>query len=1000
VSGPRPDPQHALALLKRYFLCRGDVLAFLTSWGKPCPTQEGSELEALLAAHVGGEAAPKARVRYRNRRGAGAEVNRFRVGSYTPALDGSTKWLCLDFDGGEHAEALADPKGTALAVHQAFTQAGLPAYLELSGGGRGWHLWCFFDPPAPARLARGLATALLPAEAALANGEVVSGRAGRVIEIFPKQTKIKPDGYGNLVWLPWWSEAEHPANQFHRVDDGGELVPYVPEVFDTVSAETVEPLVAAAREQAKEQRKQDKQRASERSWQEWRGRALAALPLESVYGPWLTGKRHANGWLECRDPESPSGDQNPSAGVADGTGEAERGQFHSFISGKTVSVFDFLIARGEAADFAAARRKVAELSGVEVPRPAGKGTRDRPTRPQIQVNNRQLRDIVAQAWAAIHASNDPPQLFLRRKSLARITWDGDLPTAEVVDEAAVFGLLAQVADWLRVTPDAVVNVSPSADASRVMLAYRDPHLPELEDIAFAPVFDQHGNLVCTPGYHPDAKLWYHRTESLPVNPPPSQPSRAQLDAAVDLLLNEPLGDFPFASDADRAHAVAALLLPLVRRRVDGPAPIHLVESPIPGSGKSLFSDLVGIIATGRSCEATTVSRDEDETRKKITALLAKGQPVIVLDNVRIGIDSSQLAAALTAETWTDRLLGQSRMLDLPNRATWLATSNNPRLSLEIARRCARIRLDPRTDRPWEREGFRHAPLREWAKSNRARLLEALLTLVQGWVAAGEPPGERALGSFEGWSSVIGGILGHAGIGGFLGNTEELYEAADVEGNEWREFVAAWWEEHRDRWISAKDLLELALARDMLGGVIGEKSLRSQQCRLGRALVAMRDRQFAEWRLLMHHDAHSKSAAYRLARVNSLGDPAGYRGMCRGISAPPYPAPICPEDAPGTGEDDAAGYRGISEVPPAGAHTGAHASAHARAYARAIPPGNPAISREQDPTAERASNHLASDPADPAGYGPSISREISRAYPAGPDDPPVDLAHLPEEGADE
>ena len=264
--------------------------------------------------------------------------------------------------------------------------------------------------------------------------------------------------------------------------------------------------------------------------------------------------------------------------------------------------------------------------------------------------------------------------------------------------------------------------------------------------------------------------------------------------------------------------------------------------------------------------------------------MARAQPVILLDNIRTGIESAQLAAALTAEVWSDRLLGQNRMIDLPNRATWLVTANNPRLSLEIARRCARIRLDPRTDRPWERTAFKHAPLREWIRANRARLVHALLVLVQAWIATGKPQGQRVLGSFESWSRVIGGILGNAGIDHFLGNTEELYETADAEGNEWREFVAAWWDAYHDNWVAAKDLLELALERDLLGSVIGDKSLRSQQTRLGRALAAVRDRQFGEWRVLMRRDAHTKGACYRL-------DPADGCGTCGtscGTSDPQVP----------------------------------------------------------------------------------------------------------------
>lgn len=113
-------------------------------------------------------------------------------------------------------------------------------------------------------------------------------------------------------------------------------------------------------------------------WSDWRARALAALPLHAVYGEWLTS-RTVNGWVQCRDPESPSGDQHPSAGVADAAPEAERGSFHSFRDGRTLSVFDFLISRGQAADFPSACARVAELAGVPLPGPGavGDGALDR-----------------------------------------------------------------------------------------------------------------------------------------------------------------------------------------------------------------------------------------------------------------------------------------------------------------------------------------------------------------------------------------------------------------------------------------------------------------------------------------------------------------------------------------------------------------------------------------------------------------------------------------------
>jgi hypothetical protein len=93
------------------------------------------------------------------------------------------------------------------------------------------------------------------------------------------------------------------------------------------------------------------------------------------------------------------------------------------------------------------------------------------------------------------------------------------------------------------------------------------------------------------------------------------------------------------------------------------------------------------------------------------------------------------------------------------------------------------------------------------------------------------------------------------------------ESADSEGNEWREFVSAWWDKFGDRWVIATQLLELALADDYLPGALGDKSARSQKTRLGIALQSMRDRQFAQWRIVARRATRGHRAEYRLAQVN-------------------------------------------------------------------------------------------------------------------------------------
>ncbi len=893
VTRAQPARDEAVRLLRERFLNRTDLVAILAPWGKPCPVEANGTLDELLLGHVLGPEVPETKVKYVNRRGSGAMKGRFRVGSYCPGPDDTTRWLCLDFDGEGHADALADPQAATLTAFDAFTSAGLPVYIERSGGGKGWHLWCFFDPPLPAAKARDLGYALAPKKAALADGsgEVADPGSNRGIEVFPKQPKIGRNRFGNMLWLPWWQGAPEGSNCFYRRNEAGALEPFAPAELATAPPEAVEAVLAkvVSTEKRREATPTPPAQApttngsSDVVWSEWRKRALAALSLEAVYGEWLTGKPSGVGWLECRDPSSATGDQNPSASVADGTGDAERGAFHTFIGGRTVSVFDFLVEHGMAADFRAARERVAELAGVPVPTFGPPAPREAPAaaaapsdlRPEIRLNNRQLRDVVADAWKAARAANRRPQLFVRSGGLVRLFRAEEGPRIESMDEAAVYGYLARIANWMRITEDAVFDVSPSKDVARDMMVYPHPELPALEAVVSTPVFDRDGALVSTPGYHAGARLWYHRQEGFEVPPVPERPSDEDVAAARALLLDDLVVDFPFAAASDRAHALGALVLPFVRRMVAGCTPIHLVEAPTPGSGKGLLGDLVSIVAVGRTCDPTTITSDEDEARKKITSILAKAQPVILIDNIKGGLDSAQLASALTAETWSDRILGQTRMIDLPNRATWIVTANNPHLSLEIARRCVRIRIDPKMDRPWSRTGFKHSPLRDWARANRVRLVHAVLVLVRSWLAAGKPPGKAVLGSFESWASVIGGILDHAGIPGFLQDTEALYEAADAEGQEWREFVRAWWEAHQDKWVPAGDLLSLALKSDLLGSVVGDKSPRSQKIKMGKALSAARDRHFANWRVLAGRNSNTKAAQYRLIEcdTDSADDPS-------------------------------------------------------------------------------------------------------------------------------
>ncbi|MBU1676220.1 hypothetical protein KKA85_10615 [bacterium] len=521
--------------------------------------------------------------------------------------------------------------------------------------------------------------------------------------------------------------------------------------------------------------------------------------------------------------------------------------------------------KGDVSDWFDAGHTVEELQELVEQAASADPPRTEPP-PRIQTNQRQLTDVIPEAWDALLAQNDPPRLFSATGGLARIVFDDGTPRIELLDESSAFGLLVRAAYWYTVVRGGEQDAKPPKDLARDILSFPHDDLPRLDSVATTPVFDAAGRLIATSGYHPCAKIWMHLGGDIKNLQVPDKPSRAQIEKAVDLIREHLLYDFPFAAESDEAHAIAAVLLLFVRRMILGPTPIHLIEAPVPGSGKSLLADLIAILVTGRASEATTITRNEDESRKKLTAILSRGRSIVTIDNVQGGLESSQLASAITTDTWSDRILGKTQMVEFPNRAVWLVTGNNPKLTMEIARRCVRIRLEPQQERPWEREGFRHDPIRTWALERRPALVRAALVIIQGWVAAGRPMGTKTLGSFESWASVIGGILQFAGVRDFLADTQEFYETADSDGADWRAFATAWWDVHGDRPVSIGTLLQLAVDRDLIPFAIASKSEHGQKVRLGKALNEIRDRRIGDVRVICTTDTHSKTKMYRLAQA--------------------------------------------------------------------------------------------------------------------------------------
>lgn len=505
------------------------------------------------------------------------------------------------------------------------------------------------------------------------------------------------------------------------------------------------------------------------------------------------------------------------------------------------------------------------------------------SRPTIDRTTIDLPGIMPLAWEAVIAANDPPTLFQRGGELARLaTTDSGARVVKTIDTRVMTGILARAARWVRINysrGEQVIRetLPPPAVVDDCMVNI-DPRIPQLARVVHAPTFSSDMALLTTPGYHASARVYYDPKPGAAVPAVPNDPTESDLEKARTLILSDLLVDFPFVSEADLAHAIALFLLPFVRELIDGPTPLHLIEAPTMGSGKGLLADALLLPALGAPPSPMTEATTDEEWGKSITSNLLASPTVIFIDNLNRKLASGKLAAALTAVEFSDRILGKSEQVALPVRCAWVVTANNPTLSTEISRRCIRIRIDPRMDKPWQREQFRHKGLRKWIEANRGDLIWAALVICRYGLSHGTP--SQPLGSYEAWSDVLGRILSGASFPGFLANLDALYDRADVEGTAWRALIAAWWEKHHDTGTPASDLFPLVAATEA-DVLIGGKDEDGRKKSFGKALARALDRVFSieteagPGRFQLAEDGvRHKVKLWKLVDVGGLGGSGG------------------------------------------------------------------------------------------------------------------------------
>jgi putative DNA primase/helicase len=211
-------------------------------------------------------------------------------------------------------------------------------------------------------------------------------------------------------------------------------------------------------------------------------------------------------------------------------------------------------------------------------------------RAEVNISSGDLDEQTQVVWQAIQQVNDPAGLLTSASGLVIVDRDvfGRARRQIATIERLRHWLTARLA-FKRFSPDGLVATKPSDTLLTNILVYNRPPLGFVRRITEIPILAPDGRLIAKEGFDAASGIYYLPSPDLAeleINSEP--PSRAEIKTAL-ALIEDLTADFPFVAGCDRAHAMAFMLLPIVRLTILGRTPLFRFEAPQPRTGKTLLA---------------------------------------------------------------------------------------------------------------------------------------------------------------------------------------------------------------------------------------------------------------------------------------------------------------------------------------------------------------------------------------------------------------------------
>ena len=316
--------------------------------------------------------------------------------------------------------------------------------------------------------------------------------------------------------------------------------------------------------------------------------------------------------------------------------------------------------------------------------------------------------------------------------------DNDVPLGLVISRYQQhelgLRLMASCIFFQRNSSGRLVEIAVPPKLVHTMLEVSHKRARPLVGIIEHPAVCGDGSLMKGEGFDPKTGFYTR----VPENIVPDLPETITEKMAADSyrwLCNEALADFPFASDLDRAGAVAMILTAIQRRFMTGAegAPMFATSAPVQSSGKTALVRLMSYLVHGTGLPVTSWPANDEEMGKHLLAILMEGAPVVLFDNLPEGgkIESDELAKACTAEKYRRRILGENREGEAPTNVVWCFTGNNIQPVGDFNTRTVSIYLDANCENP-DRRSFARDDLEAWCLEHRAEFFYNALIILAGY----------------------------------------------------------------------------------------------------------------------------------------------------------------------------------------------------------------------------------------------------------------------------